>query len=114
MEVHRTFGTKFLWLFFFLCLFGGIFMAVSPSHLLVVSVFPVKPIGPPRAILLPSHSYDRGKAKMPNVLLDLLKALVISPQDATNLFFLEPVEIVVCLLLVRKSYRAYFPRNSPP
>lgn len=77
-----------------------------------VTVFLAKPIGPPQAILLPCHSYDFGKAKMPSVLLDLLKALMISPQVVTNLFFLEPVEAVVYLLLVRKSYRAYFPRNS--
>lgn len=52
------------------------------------------------------------KLRWPSVLLDLLKALVISPQVVTNLFFLEPVETVVYLLLVKKSYRAYFLRNS--
>lgn len=49
-------------------------------------VFLAKPIGPPQVILPPSHSYDYGKAKMPSVLLDLLKVLMISPQVFTNLF----------------------------
>lgn len=80
--------------------YGGFPLSFAGS----VTVFLAKPIGPPQAILLPSHSYDCGKAKMPSVLLNLLKALVISPQVATNLFFLEPVETVVYLLLVRKSY----------
>lgn len=63
-------------------------------------------------MFLHSHSYAYGKAKMPSGLLDFLKVFEISPQVVTNLFFLEPVETVVYLLLVRKSYRAYFPRNS--